>query len=878
MKYRLFSALFLFSITAAAAVLIEKEDFSASLTNAVPTAKSRAESFFKGKIPANLLPVFAGGWDAHVFGEKKEENGQSFFRIRIRKTQTSALRFRYLLKGLAPGKYYRLRMTLRNTPKANLTIRILPEKEKNGTIVPGMEIPYQAGWRTYSRAFFYSPESDPRYMIFWEFSGPGTADLKNLTVEELSEQEFAAAKDKIPFTRQPDVLKLPASRQIPDPVYDYLIRKPFLNYDGKGKVVSGFIGFTHRPAYQFYGSYFKQGLPETDFLDLRGPVHFVYCKTPEGEDHMTEVLEKAAAVKKIRHIQFSLRSGGYSDHFLGPEWEARDLYKYLSGKKGFKPVCMKDQNGVPTCRLKTKRIVNYSRFDQQTKNFLHQAFRDTVRKYKNSPYRIDCWHFGWPNENDWWVPINNQVYDYSEPAQEAFRSWLCRKYRSLAVLNAKWGTEYANWKGIAAPKPQFNQLNLRQDWQDWQDFRFEDVMNAQQEIIDVVRKEDPDVRILYWMTSGISTAGRDQILPDNAMRLARKNKNTLAALTCIDFYDLNGELFGQLAEAYGTEIGMEPVHQDYRSFLRSFYNSMRFPVRQLNWLFQTGQNLKNDPQIIWVMNQRGVLKELAEAKLIQNDAAVLFSYSDVTSLLRNALWHRSVIQKQIDLLHMLQDVNIPMGMITDHSIDLSLSGYQTILIPEIKTIRPAMTAKLTEFIRNGGTVLQFNAECGAWNLESGKKDYPLLNALKICSAEKSGTFKFGKGRFVLAGTDTDQLRDRDGQLTPAGIKLLKDAGIVPFIEPDRLGVASFIKKNGETTYLGLMNMLPGEQKYRVRVPGFSGRVREAVDLYSGRTQAVKNGTLDVDFQFRYQSKVFRIRQHPDETGQSCRFGGDGKFF
>lgn len=73
-------------------------------------------------------------------------------------------------------------------------------------------------------------------------------------------------------------------------------------------------------------------------------------------------------------------------------------------------------------------------------------------------------------------PWEGVVAGYEQPSQQAFRDYLKNKLGlSLAQLNARWGTHYADWSEVLPPQPAFNlgkTPDLRMAWVDFCTFKF----------------------------------------------------------------------------------------------------------------------------------------------------------------------------------------------------------------------------------------------------------------------------------------------------------------------------------------------------------------------------------------------------------------------
>jgi hypothetical protein len=71
-----------------------------------------------------------------------------------------------------------------------------------------------------------------------------------------------------------------------------------------------------------------------------------------------------------------------------------------------------------------------------------------VTEYLKS-HRLADTVYGYNNGCEWWYPISQS---YGPLAEEAFRTLLQRRYRTLASLNAAWGANVAGWADIRAPR------------------------------------------------------------------------------------------------------------------------------------------------------------------------------------------------------------------------------------------------------------------------------------------------------------------------------------------------------------------------------------------------------------------------------------------
>lgn len=653
---------------------------------------------------------------------------------------------------------------------------------------------------------------------------------------------------------QPGYASRSASRRIENNMYRWLCREPFVPCPKKQSILSGFITGMHPAAYSHWAKYFDGSLmPAADYLELRGPYLADQIENKKNKLSILEnALQQTDQIPELKRVQVSLICDGTTGAYPPSRWEEPIPFaQYYRKNYGELPL-MQDWQGK-------KANVNICRFDKTFRSMILENAEKTVRHLAGK-HKIAIWHFRCPNENDWYIPIDNSFYDYSLPAQDAFRSYLRKKYCNEEALRKAWKQpENFSFSDVKAPLPQWNHLNLAQDWQDWQEFRFQDAYDIQKDFILAIRKNDSKSRIVTWMTSGIFTAGRDQMLLDNAMKLSQTYPEVYPSLTWFDYDDFNGELYGQLAEAYGVKIGIEPGRTTAESFLRTFFNIMRFPVYQINWLFFVAANPKADPQLIWCINQRGLLEEMRQAELIQEPVCVLFSYSNEICNVYERMWGNPRAKIYTDLFRALYRANLNFALISDYSEQIDLKRWKALLIPETEVIHPGMIRKIADFVRMGGMlVLSGGKECAAWNRETGKKDYPVLSALGIPADTAEKEVKVGKGSVVFADK-IHSLIDSKYRLTGKGEELLKKLPLLKPLTVSSGEIGSFLKRHRDHWYIGLISLSnrPVTAKIRFAPAETAGRIAVR-DLVDGSEGVMNEGCLSASFDFKWQIRVFRL--------------------
>ena len=262
-----------------------------------------------------------------------------------------------------------------------------------------------------------------------------------------------------------------------------------------------------------------------------------------------------------------------------------------------------------------------------------------------------------------------------------------------------------------------------------------------------IRELDPHRRIISWYTTAIWAAARDTVVLDDAIEIARNNPGLLTSLTCFDYLNPAGEIWGQLALNSKTPVNVEPVFNTAQSYLRTFYNCLRFPVAQVNWLYvMPRHDPRERPWVVWVLNRGVLLDEAAQAELVRSPVAALLSYSDqllqVTPELRGNL-----IEPMREFLHASETAGLQLAWITDYTDSVDWETFRTIVIPGATMLRPEAIEKLRKFVFSGGKLV-LKGKCAGIDLESGRETWPLYRALgwPAPSEDEQQEWSFGKGR------------------------------------------------------------------------------------------------------------------------------------
>jgi len=677
----------------------------------------------------------------------------------------------------------------------------------------------------------------------------------------------AAAQEASQYTMQPSSKTMNKRLLIEDKLYKYLVAPPFLEKRPDPIVMHGFMSGMNDSAHKLYPQYFDgKEMPPADFIELRGASPLLVDSADDAIAGIANALNAINKSEKIKQVEISLVRP-YLDHRISPTpWKDVPFEEIMQKHFGRKPADVIDSTGKSLSEIKDesrgKADEDYSRFDMDQRNYYLSNITKIVAGIEEIPNnRVFCWHCRMPNHNDWYIPMRgDNFYDYSNPTQDAFRKSLEKQYGNLDSLNKAWGATYQTFVEITAPKPKFEVFDCSRAWQDWQEFRRQDVYSIQQDTIDAIRKSDKKKRILSWMTTGIRTAARDQILLDDAMKLNLKNYDTLVALTWMDYFDFNGELFGQLALDYKAKVATEPGRMSYQSYSRTLYNCLRFPVYQINWLFFIAQKPLDYPQLTWVLNQRPLVDELVRAELIQEKTAYLFSYSDFLLRVPEHLWERGYFSDYERWFRAAQLDGLQLGIFTDYTLDPDLTAYKQIILPGVTAIRPEMLAKLADYVKRGGKLIVIGGKTGALDIDSGKEDYPLLRKLGIPGANESGTYKAGKGEVVIFPIELKDIVDKDNRFNTNGRKIIDSLEFERAVTTSPAGCGHFVKRNGDALYLGFINTSQGPfsctADSKLLPPD---KTVTGVELLNGEEITADKGKFTVTFEFQWQVKVVKFK-------------------
>lgn len=116
-------------------------------------------------------------------------------------------------------------------------------------------------------------------------------------------------------------------------------------------------------------------------------------------------------------------------------------------------------------------------------------------KDRSSLYIYDC--FNEPHLepvwcNNMWGNMGDKVYCYCDGSRHVFRRWLQKRYRDIETFNETWGRAYTTFEHINPPILNGNYA----DWLDWMRFWFDEIQANIRWRVKVIKEEDPARKVI----------------------------------------------------------------------------------------------------------------------------------------------------------------------------------------------------------------------------------------------------------------------------------------------------------------------------------------------------------------------------------------------
>lgn len=641
---------------------------------------------------------------------------------------------------------------------------------------------------------------------------------------------------EVAATKQLKTASFTQNLAISDRMYDYFMAEPGISRTGNAVVPQGMIAFIERRGN--WKNFLARMPAKPDFLELRTEMTVVH--QPDFSFHPRELDRSidTAVAAGIDRVQispvFASALRGFLDKAYGPGKIAE----------------MTDSDGMLLNKA-FETTVFYSYNDPDAWKFMERIIRDIVGHYASSPRGkyIVGWNFKYMTNSDWLYPAAKGFYDYSPPARAAYREYLKEKYGDIAALNQKYKTAWPDFDAVEMPRPPFSRIDCSPRWQEFQEFRKIQPPAAVNRIRRIIRELDPARRIISWYTTAIWATSRDTVILDEAVAIAQNNPNQLTSLTCFDYLNPAGEIWGQLALHNKASVDVEPVFNTAQSYLRTFYNCLRFPVAQINWLYvMPRHDPRERPWIVWALNRGALLDEAAQAELVQSPVAAMLSYSD--HLLQVGPELRSqLLEPMRQFLHASEAARLQLAWVTDYSDSIDFKRFRAIVIPGATLLRPAAIEKLRSFVSDGGALI-LAGECVKFDLLDGQETWPLYRALgKTSPPKEREEWSYGKGRVIQLPFPAQDKRI---------FQELAAVGAAAPVEVTPSGPGAFLKRGKHAWYVGLINTAGRNFTGKVTIPSLPSAIYRAADLMDGTAIAMTGNSFEIKFDFPDEVRFIKI--------------------
>jgi hypothetical protein len=357
---------------------------------------------------------------------------------------------------------------------------------------------------------------------------------------------------------------------------------------------------------------------------------------------------------------------------------------------------------------------------------------------------------------------------FTPETRAAFRVWLRKQYRSLAALNAEWGTSYSRWEQVEpVTADEARKKNLIPAWMDFRrfmDITFAEALDYTQQ---VVKELDPGALTLVGGTQMPTPFnGTDWWLMSHAFGILEPYSGIP------EFTSFNPDL--PIIQACGyQEAGPEFEEELWRRALQGqkgatvFWNyTMLDPDLALN-----SQGMAME-RAFGALRGEGIARLLLGARRDDSRIAILYSQPSLYVAWIQDGDARSGRSQAVERHHRcyfgwqkaLRQLGLQYHCISYEELakqGLDRKRFDLLILPDAAAMSAAEVANVRQFISSGGVVVS-EIEPGAWDEHGKKRGAPALTAadgLVIVSASAEGD--------DFAVEATPRLREALGQ---AGIK------------------------------------------------------------------------------------------------------------
>jgi hypothetical protein len=329
-------------------------------------------------------------------------------------------------------------------------------------------------------------------------------------------------------------------------------------------------------------------------------------------------------------------------------------------------------------------------------------------------YGTVCWCF---------QDERNSMSDTGVPNAESlrrYRAYLQAQYKTLAALNASWGTHYTDWDAIPATldRDLTAQTTNLAPWVDFRLFIADEEYQADKRHAERVREAMGGQA--YIGLDAFTTTG--QVIPYGGVDFGRLLGTGVFNFYCPydDHLMIASMARGPVVEYIGWGMG-KPTYFGYpwRDAFRGAWGSFRYIAdtffSQFGWIQPAGGWIGAGTEQL----RQGVGKVLMGAQRELSPIAILYSYpSMITSaaagrwvegepsnthlMWRPEDWSRQAFERE------LTQCGVSFGYLTDQQVEQgALAGKKLLIIPEFMgmSLSDATCAAIRQFVENGGLVV-----------------------------------------------------------------------------------------------------------------------------------------------------------------------------
>lgn len=342
----------------------------------------------------------------------------------------------------------------------------------------------------------------------------------------------------------------------------------------------------------------------------------------------------------------------------------------------------------------------------------------TIRRYKQRP-SILSWQFN-PGQMEvlYLDRPPDRIFDYSAPAQDAFRNYLRseRKLSTLEAVNARYGTHFESWNQVTEAVPQLTSVgndtfqfwkyrlaerpipDLRRWMEDTIDFKIWLSANLHQELLATIRSEDSTRPVRFNIDS---SHGPTDVLAD---MFRQQSLQVYAGLPRTEHLD-TPPLFLSLLQRHHipnlVEAGKVPP--DVNALNGVLANLSLFGGNHYLWV--NPLSFDNPAAQILSHFPASSFSALVNAEKPSVQTVVVFSFDSryqTRGVFHDSGWdHRLTLQLHQGLAYS----QIPFEAISDYSNWATAPAYRLLIDTESQVLRPTVIAGLAKQVREGACLV-----------------------------------------------------------------------------------------------------------------------------------------------------------------------------